>query len=666
MKKTLVITFISALLAGACKKETTDFAKGAVNGPIEELQVPAQFNFKTSRDLGATVQVNGLDDAPLQGIRIDFYDQDPQHGGKKFAAGYTDQSGRMSTLIKVPAYLREVFVQCQYQGFANSATVSAAQSISLNFGGKPAPRALKKAAMTTPIPAGGNVYYMGTYNNSGVPSYLENPGDPISQALLDDINASLPERNPVPTANPSYLTPGNNLDVVVTELSEVWVTFVSEGAGYKNALAYYVFDSNNPPASAAQIDSVFLVFPNASLSGSGGDLNAGDKVKLGIFPAGKTISWVLFQNAWDSNSQTVKVNNAKVYSNPAFNPGSGTQRQHTVQLSDPARQILLNGVEDIYRNSGGSDQDFNDCIFYVSANPFRGIDNGSTPPLTNSGDSDGDGVDDPQDEYPNDPARTADIDYQGALGFEDLWPAQGDYDFNDLAVDYKITHVINAQNQVVDVKADWTIKAVGAAFNNGFGWQFASLPSTSVSTVSGSSITTGLVSLNGNGTEAGQNTATVIAWDQTFSEIQHAGGPFINTIKADPYVQPVTKSMTLSFVNPVQTSALGLPPYNPFIFVDGDRGREVHLSNGKPTALATSNLLGSVDDDSDPGQERFYRTENNLPWAIHVYGTYQYPIEYSPINEAYLKFSQWATSGGTSFEDWYLDLSGYRDASKIY
>ena len=33
---------------------------------------------------------------------------------------------------------------------------------------------------------------------------------------------------------------------------------------------------------------------------------------------------------------------------------------------------------------------------------------------------------------------------------------------------------------------------------------------------------------------------------------------------------------------------------------------------------------------------------------------------------AHLKFAQWAQSGGVLFTDWYKNLSGYRDASKIY
>jgi len=53
-------------------------------------------------------------------------------------------------------------------------------------------------------------------------------------------------------------------------------------------------------------------------------------------------------------------------------------------------------------------------------------------------DSDGDGIQDADDDFPNDPAR-AFINFfpaagYGSLAFEDLWPGKGDYDFNDLVV----------------------------------------------------------------------------------------------------------------------------------------------------------------------------------------------------------------------------------------
>ncbi len=56
-------------------------------------------------------------------------------------------------------------------------------------------------------------------------------------------------------------------------------------------------------------------------------------------------------------------------------------------------------------------------------------------------DADGDGVPNDEDDYPNDGDRAFDNYYPangpGTLAYEDLWPGKGDYDFNDLVLDYR-------------------------------------------------------------------------------------------------------------------------------------------------------------------------------------------------------------------------------------
>ncbi len=86
------------------------------------------------------------------------------------------------------------------------------------------------------------------------------------------------------------------------------------------------------------------------------------------------------------------------------------------------------------------------------------------PPVA---DVDGDGIPDDQDDYPNDPLRAFDNYFPaagfGSLAFEDLWPGKGDYDFNDVVVDYRFQTVTNALNQVVEIfgtfygKSQWGI-----------------------------------------------------------------------------------------------------------------------------------------------------------------------------------------------------------------
>jgi LruC domain-containing protein len=46
----------------------------------------------------------------------------------------------------------------------------------------------------------------------------------------------------------------------------------------------------------------------------------------------------------------------------------------------------------------------------------------------------------------------------GTIAFEDLWPSYGDYDFNDVALNYQVILKLNAQNLAVqmDLSVMWS------------------------------------------------------------------------------------------------------------------------------------------------------------------------------------------------------------------
>ncbi|MCZ8196972.1 MAG: DUF4114 domain-containing protein [Flavobacterium sp.] len=213
--------------------------------------------------------------------------------------------------------------------------------------------------------------FLGSYTSDGTPLYFVT-SDVISSQTMSLINNSLPENYPVPTYNPQYISSGYETDIIIDSLADVWVTFVSEGAGYKNVLGFYTYDINNPPTTAPTASQITIVFPNVSAQGSGGSLVAGNKVKIGTFPAGTGIGWVLLANAWNGSSVTNGL--WRLFSNPNFNPESNPSlRQHNVLLNDPDNQRVILGFEDIRRDYGSCDNDFNDAIFYVSANPYEAM-----------------------------------------------------------------------------------------------------------------------------------------------------------------------------------------------------------------------------------------------------------------------------------------------------
>lgn len=306
------------------------------------------------------------------------------------------------------------------------------------------------------------------------------------------------------------------------------------------------------------------------------------------------------------------------------------------------------------------------CDLYIPTSSCNSEGNG-TPAIA---DADGDGVADNLDAYPNDGSRAANSYYPsenqfGTLGFEDLWPSYGDYDFNDLVVDYRHQYVLNANNNVVDLKSKFVTRAIGGSFENGFGFQL-DVNSGDVSSVSGTQYTEGIINTGANGTESGQSKATIIVYDNAYEILQNAGGSFVNTVEGNPYVTPDTMEVTVAMNSPVSQASMGDAPFNPFIFVDGERGREVHLAGAAPTALADNSYFGTAKDNTTPGSETTYKSVDNLPWAINVTTGFSYPEEKIDIVQVYSLFSNWAQSGGLSDTDWHQDNPGYIDSEKLY
>ncbi|MCD4789746.1 MAG: LruC domain-containing protein, partial [Bacteroidales bacterium] len=279
-------------------------------------------------------------------------------------------------------------------------------------------------------------------------------------------------------------------------------------------------------------------------------------------------------------------------------------------------------------------------------------------------DTDGDGVPDIEDAYPNDPNRAFNNFFPSgnyaSLAFEDLWPGIGDYDFNDLVLDYQFKTVTSASNKITEIYGNFAVCAIGAGLSNGFGFQF---PNNNIQagdiTVSGYDLQDNYISLNANGTEAGQDKTTIIVFDNAYNIIQPISGFGVNVYPEYPYVEPDTVAITMVFTQGIYSmSDIDIINFNPFLIIDETRGKEVHLADYPPTSLVDDSYFGTMDDDSNPGTGRYYKTVNNLPWAINIAESFVQTIEKVEITNGYLKFYEWAASSGAIYPDWYMDKAG--------
>lgn len=694
MKKSILLLFATVLLLIACNKfdKLNNPGTDTGTGTIQSMTVSPSFTFRTSKDVAVSLTTIDNVDQPVGGVRINIYTDFPENGGSQIASFQTNAAGKISDNIKIPAYLDSLVLETSAIGYVNmQKRPLASGKLNVVFGGSNpaifgkavipnfiAP--LQTAAWNSEVLSGAYgpasplanpvVKAIGTFNSLGVPSYLITPNDIIDAAFLTDINNALPEYNPVPTAHPAYLNANNETNLDFQKISDVWVTFVHEGAGYRNVLCYYKYNSANPPSTVSDIDTLYAIFPNTSFVNSGGGLVSGNKVKIGTFAPGTTIGWAIIANGY--NGSAITAGAGTFYSNSALNPETNVNlKKHCILLNDVNRDKFLLSFEDLNR-AAGADNDFNDAIFYVTSNPVEGFKIANVPlPAYTVLDADGDGVTDNFDDFPNDATKAFNNYYPsatsvGTLAFEDNWPSKGDYDFNDMVIDYKYNVISNAQNQVVQIKAMITTKAIGASFHSGFGFQLPIAPNQ-VASVTGADLRHSLITRNANGTEAGQAKATIIAFDDAFDQLPWPGsGIGVNTTLGAPYVSPRTLTITIDLVSPVSANTLGLPPYNAFIFTNKNRGNEVHLINEPPTDLANRSLLGTVHDKSNAATGRYYVTAENLPFAIDVAGPYEYTIEKAPITQGHLNFFNWGNSSGINSRDWYLPGSNKRDGTKIF
>ena len=368
-------------------------------------------------------------------------------------------------------------------------------------------------------------------------------------------------------------------------------------------------------------------------------------------------------NTWYHLAMTYDGASLKIYingqlKNTAAVSGALKVNGRTFSIgSDNAAQKFFNGWIDDVRYYGKA----------LSPIEIQTVFGGSGP----VDDSDGDGIADAEEDYPNDPSRAFNNFYpaagNGSLAFEDLWPGKGDYDFNDLVADYRFTIVTNANNKLTELTATFVIRANGAGLENGFGFQLDTEINATDFEVSGSHITSDYISLAENGLENGQEKITAIVFDNIKDVLQSPSGFGANVIPEDVYIDPDTIQIVMAFKpNTYSIEDLRIEHFNPFLIVNKVRGHEIHLPDYAPTTLADATMFGTSDDDSDATSGRYYKSIQNLPWAINIASSFDYTIESSQITDGHLHFAEWAETGGGSFADWYLDKAGYRDASKIY
>ena len=205
------------------------------------------------------------------------------------------------------------------------------------------------------------------HDNNGVPHGMEPENTPVCRELLPNLFSNvLSERRNVTIDHPEYFE-NPTREIELEKDATVYVTFISEGAGYRNVLGYYYYDKDNPPQSIDELNKV-VIFPNASAKGSGGMLEQGNTMKLlGSFDANTVIGFYVISNGWNGRKITDGIYSQ--YTIPEFNVSN---KQQSILFYDQQCSSIVMAFEDIALPQG--DKDYNDAIFMISVDDPTAID----------------------------------------------------------------------------------------------------------------------------------------------------------------------------------------------------------------------------------------------------------------------------------------------------
>lgn len=136
----------------------------------------------------------------------------------------------------------------------------------------------------------------------------------------------------------------------IEQETSISMTFVGEGAGYKNQVGFFTFDNEGAVLSQT------VVFENFSGTGKGlaggGSLNAGDTFDIGTFEPGENVGFFLVANGFN------RKNAPSWYTISALN-SDGKDHDAVMETEDGT----LIGFEDL-KNLG--DRDYNDALMFVT------------------------------------------------------------------------------------------------------------------------------------------------------------------------------------------------------------------------------------------------------------------------------------------------------------
>lgn len=227
------------------------------------------------------------------------------------------------------------------------------------------------------------------------------------------------------------------------------------------------------------------------------------------------------------------------------------------------------------------------------------------------------------------------------VGYEDLYPAKGDYDFNDLTVAYRVAFGINVEGDVVAVEGRAYLLTRGSSYTHD--WHLAlDLPGAGSGAVTctvypdyNSPLATMPCPGAGASYEGGVlDMALFVDTKQLFPD--PAGSEFVNSqrLYSAPwnlrYFHGPRTDFRLDLNAPLPASAMPAAPYDPYVYVR-NTARVVKLMEVDPS----------------------YQDTNGFPFGMLLTSNWKPPLEFTDTGVAYPSFNDFVSSEGATSQSWY-------------
>lgn len=559
---------------------------------------------------------------------------------------WTDEQGKFTATVELPAYVSNVYI-VSTSPFARQAIpgkiVNGVLKVS-DTDEQLTTRASYRESTRFDRNRFNNLGWntnLGSFDDrSGVIDYAYKGNDPkltLSKSEMNELRTTVSKvLNTLGSCPEEYRT---QADLYVEEdETAVVLTALRGWTCWNSSLGYYYYRYDQAPASLKDV-KVYAVFPNTQMTWNNGSLQAspqgikeGTTVQLKYFddpeypkgknfPKGYYIGFILACNAWNTyftgfNSYTLTegfyASSTKGFSTKV-NSGIDVR---TAMFKDKNSNIAI-AFEDFM-----DDQNFTDVVFSLKANPE--ITN--VPPV--------------------DEDLNTTIEKTGVYAFEDEWPKAGDYDMNDVLVQYTYQKVFNIFNEILSESFTFkTLYNKSTVFTNGLGF---------------------ILSNEGNAQsieyfirKENEKDFTVASGADKFTRESNAI-ILTDNVKTNPNAEyKVTFKYGDTNSNKKQETSIDAFIYRPS--KEGNR-LEVHCPMKKPTSKVDTSLFGQYGDCSKPNEGIYYvsNQENIYPFAFYLSNANANDIaelknfdknEKKSISEIYPKFIDWAKYGTNA--DWY-------------